>query len=95
MSRKLAAQYSPWMFGGNIVFLDGRTIAPPAFYSCRHFNEETRSCMSHDDLPETCSGYPWFGGLPEPHRVLSPHCSYNVDVGRPVELTQKPRSNDV
>lgn len=91
MSPRLARELAPWLFDGDILWLDNEdNLAAPAFYSCRNFNLETRECTSHDDLPETCAGYPWYEGKPQPGKMLSPHCSYNADVGQPVELTRKP-----
>lgn len=61
----------------------------PLFYKCAHFNEETGECGSHEDLPETCSAFPWDDEPPEPQRVLPPECAYNSDIGRPIQLTRK------
>lgn len=53
---------------------------------CDQFDRATRSCGAHDNRPQVCSGFPWYGR--EPHSAeaqpcassLSPRCSYNADV---------------
>lgn len=70
----------------------GRLVVERYFYRCRQFDADTRVCMSHDDLPSACSGYPWHGE-PHPNKAIPPQCGYNVDVGRepvPVTLSRKP-----
>lgn len=91
MSRKEAKAKVPWAFESGVLWRNNvGQVSWPLFYRCQHFNEETRQCESHHDLPETCSGFPWFGAPPHPHAVLPPECSYNVDVGRPVQIIKKP-----
>lgn len=82
----------PWAFRLGVIWMKDGSPTSPAFYTCRRFDEETRRCTSHDDLPETCAGYPWFDGEPNHLKLLAPECSYNADVGRTVAvaLTRKP-----
>lgn len=53
---------------------------------CDQFNRDTRQCMAHDDKPQTCSGFPWYGRSPDDEHSapiassLSPRCSFNADV---------------
>jgi Fe-S-cluster containining protein len=53
---------------------------------CDQFDRDTRTCMAHDDRPQVCSGFPWYGRDPhsdgaKPCRCsLSPRCSFNADV---------------
>jgi Fe-S-cluster containining protein len=51
---------------------------------CDQFDRATRTCGAHDDRPQVCSGFPWYGREPDVDSAiagsLSPRCSYNADV---------------
>jgi Fe-S-cluster containining protein len=51
------------------------------FFTCKHFDKETRKCTIHEIRPHVCSGYPWYGRPPEPtHLFYSPDCGYIEDI---------------
>lgn len=64
--------------------LDGETITVHRV-ECDQFDRATRTCLAHDNRPQACSGFPWYGRDPRsdeafPQRgSLSPRCSYNAD----------------
>ncbi len=56
-------------------------------YACDAFDRATRLCTAHQDRPPICAGYPWYGEAPGVRTPrLSPHCSFNADVGVPVQI---------
>lgn len=56
------------------------------YFSCRHFDPETRSCRDYDDRPESCRQYPLYGAERLADNIaLPPMCSCRADVGQPVE----------
>lgn len=56
------------------------------FYECPFFDQATRQCTNYDSRPPMCAGYPWYTARPDPQIALPPECSYNADVGRPVQV---------
>lgn len=50
-------------------------------WRCLKFDPVERLCTAHDERPEMCSGYPWYGREPGvggmPHEK---HCSYLLDL---------------
>lgn len=51
------------------------------FYGCAQLDTETGLCRIHDNLPQVCSGYPWYGGRPvENHNFYTEDCYYKRDV---------------
>jgi hypothetical protein len=51
------------------------------FYTCDQFDPETNQCRAHERRPQTCRGFPWYGGPPSAHALRShPRCSYWADV---------------
>jgi Fe-S-cluster containining protein len=56
-------------------------------YDCDAFDRTSRLCTAHQDRPPICAGYPWYGDEPGVRTPrLSPHCSFNLDVGVPVQI---------
>lgn len=60
------------------------TAVAVGFYRCRHFDPATRTCASHDDLPQPCRDFPWFGLGPRRQAALPPPCSFRADIGQPI-----------
>ena len=51
------------------------------WFTCTNFNRETRECMAHDTRPNTCAGFPWYGGMPRYDALrLYPRCAFHADV---------------
>lgn len=47
---------------------------------CAKFDKETRLCTAHDDRPELCKQYPWYGGEPKQgDTTMKARCSYLAD----------------
>ena len=62
---------------------------PMHFYSCRHFDPDTRRCLIYENRPPVCRRYPWLLGKSVPGTPLPAACSFNADIGQPVELRRK------
>lgn len=94
MPRREAKVKAPWNFAQSVTAF--RVIdSMPWYYSCRHFDAETRLCGAFEDRPKPCRDYPWAGGKPTPTTVLPPTCSFRADIGKevlpvPVRLVRKP-----
>lgn len=87
MSRREAKAKAPWNFAEHIVAL--RIVDSMSwYYSCRHFDVETRLCGVFEDRPKPCRDYPWAGETPEPSTALPPPCSgrHQQDGGAPTRL---------
>jgi len=60
--------------------------SPHYVVACDQFDPKTRECLAHDDRPDLCSGFPWYGrdpgspGRTQIAQVLPPQCSYTADV---------------
>ncbi len=71
--------------GSNEVTENGETVTMHRV-RCDQYDRATRTCQAHDNRPQVCSGYPWYGRAPgDPDRdviaaSLSPRCSFNADV---------------
>jgi Fe-S-cluster containining protein len=51
------------------------------FYGCNQLDEETGRCMTHDNLPRVCSGYPWYEREPSESTMLyTEDCYYKRDL---------------
>jgi Fe-S-cluster containining protein len=51
------------------------------FYGCIQLNKTTGRCMTHDNLPKVCSGYPWYGREPsQAHEFYTEDCFYKKDL---------------
>jgi Fe-S-cluster containining protein len=51
------------------------------FYTCSKLDKEKGLCTVWQDRPKVCSGYPWYGKLPEVTMLFySEDCGYIVDV---------------
>ena len=51
------------------------------FYRCAQFDTGTKECMAHNDRPNVCSGFPWYGGAPRVGPLWQyPECSYRDDI---------------
>jgi Fe-S-cluster containining protein len=49
---------------------------------CKKFDKTTRKCTAHNDRPQLCRNYPWYGK--EPKRgdtTMGGRCSFLVDAG--------------
>lgn len=64
----------------------GEVVLFSAYFECRHYDPETRTCGNYENRPDVCRHYPWYGEPPNAGRALPEECSYNADVGRPVKL---------
>jgi len=101
LNRKEALAKMPWLAQGGktALALDGTTgdvtIAFSMFYKCRHFDTETRTCLDYDNRPQPCVDFPFDGrsGAQLNHMdkaaALPPECSFNADIGRPVQIRVK------
>lgn len=76
-----------WSSGWSEVLIPGGgpQMVPAHYYRCDLYDPDGRRCTAFDERPEMCSGYPWYGDLPNPMAQLPPTCSYRADVGQPVE----------
>lgn len=67
----------------------GETSGPPDDewhrYTCAKFDEATSSCTAHDERPQVCRGYPFYGR--DPYETIGPRgflqCSFWADMPRP------------
>jgi Fe-S-cluster containining protein len=51
------------------------------WFTCTNFDRENRLCRAHDTRPDTCAGFPWYGGNPRYDALrLYPRCSFHADV---------------
>jgi len=51
------------------------------FYTCDRLDKEKGLCTVHETRPRVCSGYPWYGVLPNETMLwYSDDCGYIVDV---------------
>lgn len=72
-----------WRSTSTFEDTDGATVHR---VECDQFDRNTRSCGAHDNRPQVCSGFPWYGRDPHSDDAqpcassLSPRCSYNADV---------------
>jgi Fe-S-cluster containining protein len=49
---------------------------------CKKFDKETRKCTAHNDRPEMCRRYPWYGKEPvKGDTTMGGRCSFLVDAG--------------
>jgi Fe-S-cluster containining protein len=61
------------------------TEAKP-WFTCQWFDPVTRTCGTHDNLPQVCSGFPWYEGGPDDvgddlaWGHVSKRCSFLADV---------------
>lgn len=87
---KEARRIAPWREDEALQMTpDGWSAEYPTYYRCSNLDEETGLCTSHDDLPPTCSGYPYYGtGKVLPGMHLPPRCAFRADQGLPVEEWQ-------
>lgn len=82
------AMVRDYMHGGKSSF--ALTPTAPAqvmfthFYSCRHYNPESRQCEAYDMRPPICEGFPWYDQSPDSSKAIPPECSFNADIGQPV-----------
>lgn len=65
------------------------------FYECKHYDKETGDCGIYDNRPGLCEGFPWYG-IPltdsfNQNKSLPPECSYNADIGKPVNFIGRKR----
>lgn len=51
------------------------------YYTCTQLDKETRKCRVHENRPQVCSGYPWYGRRPN-NSILwyADECGYKVDL---------------
>lgn len=87
MRPKLALEKRPEMRGRPLVDAAGDLMLLPHFYTCKHFDEETRACTNYEGRPPVCRGYPWYDSGPKHGAALPPACSFNADIGQPVKFT--------
>ena len=74
MSRNLAYFLNPYL---NDTFGDDERYH---FYSCDLFDAGTNKCMCHEEKPNVCSGFPFYGGEDvSMARTYSPECGYIVE----------------
>lgn len=60
-------------------------LAWSAFYTCRHYDPETRRCGNYANRPRMCREYPWYGDGPDPAKALPGPCAYRADRGETPE----------
>lgn len=75
---------APWLRGHMLADKHGQPV-DVVFYECKHFDVETRRCTNYENRPGMCRDFPWYDGVPRRQAALAPYCSFNADVGRPVE----------
>lgn len=54
-------------------------------FTCDAWDNQTKLCSAHETRPQTCRGFPWYGGEPNPSTAeirLRGHCSYWHDIPR-------------
>lgn len=86
ISRREGLRLAYWSSGFSEMIVDGKLVLTPAhYYKCDRYDVETRRCTDYDHRPDCCRQYPWYGRAPDPRADLPPTCSFNADVGRPVE----------
>jgi Fe-S-cluster containining protein len=95
MSRRRVRQLRPDLIDGPARVgkhpVSGEMILAMVFYSCRLYDPDARRCTDWADRPDVCRGYPdgyESVGWPNPAMNLPPRCSFNADLGRPVEAWQ-------
>lgn len=66
---------------------DPPVITVSHFFTCRHYDQATRSCLNFENRPSICRGFPWYGSPPDDFKAIPPECSFNADLGRPVAVT--------
>lgn len=51
-------------------------------YECDQYDPATRSCTAHENRPQVCRGFPWYGDDPSPERAatLARGCSFLFEV---------------
>jgi Fe-S-cluster containining protein len=52
-------------------------------YSCDAYDPIARTCMQHENRPQVCRGFPWYGDEPNA-KAIRPfkHCSFWADLPR-------------
>ncbi len=66
------------------LFKQRRIVDRMHYFSCRHFDTESRTCRNYDARPPVCQKYPWLGGEPIQGTPLPPACSFRADIGQSV-----------
>jgi Fe-S-cluster containining protein len=56
---------------------DGGTL-----YRCDYFDPQSRTCTAHDQRPDICRNFPWYGAEPNAWAAsqVHPRCSYLLDL---------------
>ena len=52
---------------------------PDGYYTCAKYDRSRNLCGAHDDRPDVCSDYPWYGREPKPMESMNSQCSYLWD----------------
>lgn len=78
---------APWSDGYDERLDDDGTpyLVAGSYYRCDNYDETTRRCLDYNNRPSICRQYPWVDGIPQPTAKLPPTCSFNADIGLPVE----------
>lgn len=63
---------------------DPLSIEKKYYYSCKQYDKTTKLCGAHENRPQVCSGFPWYGNsINNQSLLMHKECSYWLDV--PVE----------
>jgi Fe-S-cluster containining protein len=56
-------------------------LSQGATFRCDKFDPVSRQCTAHDERPQVCRGYPWYGKTPKQFDpTMGPRCSFVADV---------------
>lgn len=81
ISREEAFTINPYLAAKAKEEHAGQLLNEGHYYTCTKLDKETKLCTVHEERPPICSGYPWYGKMPNIHEVLyDENCSYKVDI---------------
>jgi Fe-S-cluster containining protein len=99
MRRKDGRRMAAWNSGFSEFVIEGKAqLVATHYYKCDRYDPVAKLCTDYDNRPDVCRGFPWYGQRPDRRKSLPPTCSFNEDIGRPVEVAaptrRRPASED-